>query len=122
MPDVNFNFAVSASKGALVQAFAASGVTANMAAAGIVAVSPTLGTTPTTIATTGLASVGVSILRNLSAIETATISFGRWDGTTLWETISLRGNEAAVFRMAAGNYAMKAAVANTKAVLQILEG
>lgn len=122
MADMTFNFQAAVAKGALAQQFAASGITANMAASGLAAVTPTLSTTPATISTTSLTSLGMAVLRNLSTTETATVSLGRWDGTTLWETITARGNEAAVFRMSPGNYAMKAAVAGTKAVLQILEG
>lgn len=122
MPDVNFNFQAAVAKGSLAQSFSASGITANMNASGMVAVSPTLGTTPVTLSTTGLAAVGLAILRNLSTVETATVSLGRWDGTTLWDSVSARGNEAAVFRMSPGNYAMKAAMEGTKALVQIIEG
>jgi hypothetical protein len=48
------------------------------------------------------------------------VSFGRLDGTTLHETVRLRPGDAALFRLAPGNYAAKAAVSG-RLMLQVLE-
>jgi hypothetical protein len=50
------------------------------------------------------------------------VSFGRLDGTTLYEAVTLRAGEAAVMRLAAGDYGAKAAVANSRLVISIYEG
>jgi hypothetical protein len=57
----------------------------------------------------------------LATTTTHTVSFGRLDGTALYETVRLKAGEAAVLRLAAGDYAAKAAVANTRLVLTVYE-
>ena len=54
MPDINYTINGQISKGSLSQSFAASGVTANMSSAGVVAVTLELGTTTTQITTTDI--------------------------------------------------------------------
>jgi len=124
MPDINYSVSVNASKGPLSQMFAASGVTADMAATGLYAVSLTLGTAVTTVSTASLSSVGVCVARALSTstVSTQTVSFGRYAGGTLYESMTLRPGEAAVLRLAAGSYAAKASVEGLPLLLQILEG
>jgi hypothetical protein len=57
----------------------------------------------------------------LATTETHTVSFGRLDGTNLFETVRLKAGEAAVLRLAAGDYAAKSAVAGSRLVLTIYE-
>jgi hypothetical protein len=54
-------------------------------------------------------------------VATHTVSIGRLVGTTLHDTVRLKAGEAAVLRLAPGDYAAKAAVAGTRAVLTIYE-
>ena len=122
MPDISFSITTNASKGRFAQSFAASGVTASMSTAGVMAVTLSLGTTTTQITTTTLGALGLCFAQSLATESTHTVSFGRLSGTTLHETVSLRGGEAALLRLAAGDYAAKAAVAGSRLVLQILEG
>jgi len=124
MADINYSFNVNLSKAPLSQAFAVSGVTANMAATGLYSVTPTLGTTVTQISTATLASVGLCIARNLSTSTSTstTVSFGRYVASTLYETVTLLPGEAALLRLSAGSYAAKAAAEGTPLLLQILEG
>lgn len=122
MADLTLSFQVSASKDSFSQTFVGSGVTASMAVAGMMAVPASLGTSPVTLVTTSLSSLGVAVLSNLGTDSTQVVTFGRWDGTNLWGTAALRGGEKAVFRMEPGNYAWKSNVAGTRALLQILEG
>lgn len=122
MPDISFSITANASKGRFAQSFAASGVTASMSTAGVMAVTLSLGTTTTQITTTTLGALGLCFAQSLATESTHTVSFGRLSGTTLYETVSLRGGEAAVLRLAAGDYAAKAAVAGSRLVLQVFEG
>jgi hypothetical protein len=122
MPDVNYTINVQVQKGALSQQFAASGVTADIATAGLLAVTLNLSTSVTQISTATMGSLGLCFARSLATETTHTVSFGRFDGTNLHETVRLRGGEAAIFRMAAGDYAAKAAVAGSRLLLNIVEG
>lgn len=113
MPDLSYSINGQVSKGALSQTFQASGVTANMATAGVISVTLGLGTNTTAISTANLGALGLCFARNLATSETHTVSFGRVVSNTLHETVRLKGGEAAVLRLAAGDYAAKAAVAGT---------
>jgi hypothetical protein len=121
MPDVNYSINGQVTKGALSQSFAASGVTADMATAGVLSVTLNLGTATTQVSTATLGSLGVCFARSLATTTTHTVSFGRLDGTALYETVRLKAGEAAVLRLAAGDYAAKAAVAGTRLVLTVYE-
>lgn len=122
MSDISYSINASANKGRFSQSVVASGVTAAMQTAGIMAVTLNLGTTTTQVTTTTIGSLGLCFAQSLATESTHTVSFGRLVGSTLHETVELRGGEAAVLRLAAGNYAAKAAVAGSRLVLQILEG
>jgi hypothetical protein len=121
MPDINYSINGQVTKGALSQSFAASGVTADMATAGVLSVTLNLGTATTQVSTATLGSLGVCFARSLATETTHTVSFGRVDNDTLYETVRLKAGEAAVLRLAAGDYAAKAAVANTRLVLTVYE-
>ena len=121
MPDVNYTITGNVSKGALSQAFAASGMTADMNTTGVMAVTLALGTNVTTITTTTLGALGLCFARSLATTTTHTVSFGRVSGTALFDTLRLRAGEAAVTRLAPGSYGAKAAVENTRLTLTIFE-
>lgn len=121
MSDLSYTISGSLNKGALQNTFAASGVTANLATAGMLAVTLELGTTTTQITTTTIGALGLCFVRSLSSVTTHTVSIGRLDGTTLHDTVRLKAGEAAVLRLAPGDYAAKSAVAGTRAVLTIYE-
>ena len=121
MPDVNYTINGQIAKGSLAQSFAASGVTASMATAGVASVTLELDTSTTAISTSTLGAVGLCFARSLATTETHTVSFGRLDGTNLFETVRLKAGEAAVLRLAAGDYAAKSAVAGSRLVLTIYE-
>jgi hypothetical protein len=122
MADATMSFQVQATKGSFSQSFIASGITADMDVAGVMAIPATLGTSPVTLSTAALSALGIAFVQNLATDSTHVVTFGRWDGTTLWGSAALRGGEKAVFRMEPGNYAWKANVANVRALAQILEG
>lgn len=121
MPDISYTITGQIAKGALSQAFAASGVTASIATAGVLSVTLNLGTTVTQISTATIGAVGLCFARSLCTTETHTVSFGRYVGGTLHETVRLKAGEAAVLRLAAGDYAAKAVVAESRLVLTVYE-
>lgn len=121
MPDVNYTITGQVSKGALSQSFAASGITADMATAGMLSVTLNLGTSITQISTATLGSVGLAFARSLATTGTHTVSFGRYSGGSLYETVRLKAGEAAVLRLAAGDYAAKSAAEGTRLVLTVYE-
>lgn len=121
MPDVQYTINGQVSKGSLNQAFAASGVTANMATAGVASVTLELGTSTSSISTANIGAVGVCFARSLATVGTHTVSFGRLSGTNLYETVRLKAGEAAVLRLAPGDYAAKSAVEGSRLVLTIYE-
>lgn len=121
MPDVQYTINGQVSKGSLNQAFAASGVTANMATAGVASVTLELGTSTSSISTANIGAIGVCFARSLATVETHTVSFGRLSGTNLYETVRLKAGEAAVLRLAPGDYAAKSAVEGSRLVLTIYE-
>jgi hypothetical protein len=69
-----------------------------------------------------MTSVGMFFARNLSTVSTATVSFGQLSAGTLVPTVSLRGGEAAIGRLAAGTYAAQANLSGTQLVITLLEG
>jgi hypothetical protein len=122
MADINYSLNISINSGALNQNINASNVTSNFATAGILAVTLNLGTATQAISTATISTLGLCYARSLTTSETHTVSFGRLSGTTLFETVQLKAGDAAILRLAPGNYAAKAAVANSRLLLQILEG
>jgi len=122
MADVNYTITGQVAKGALSQSFAASGITADMTTTGMLAVTLNLGTATQQITTSTLSTLGLAFARSLATTGTHTVSFGRLDGTALYEAVTLRAGEAAVLRLSAGDYGAKAAVANSRLVLTVYEG
>lgn len=121
MPDISYSISGQVTKGALSQQFAASGVTADIATAGLMSVTLNLNTNVTSVSTANLGAVGLAFIRSLATSTTHTVSFGRLVSGTLHETVRLKAGEAAVLRLAAGDYAAKAAVAGSRMVLTIYE-
>lgn len=121
MADIRYSISGQISKGSLSQSFAASGVTADMATAGVLSVTLNLGTSVTQVSTATLGSVGLCFARSLATTTTHTVSFGRYVGGTLHETVRLKAGEAAVLRLAAGDYAAKSAAEGSRLVLTVYE-
>jgi len=121
MTDINYSINGQVKKGSLSQSFAASGITASMATAGVRSVTLALGTSTSNISTANIGALGVCFARSLATSETHTVSFGRISGGTLYETVRLKAGEAAVLRLAPGNYAAKSAVEGSRLVLTIYE-
>lgn len=125
MADITYTISSQVSKGALTQSFAAAGVTADMSVSGVNTQTLTPGTNAAgtaAISTATMTSVGLFFARNLSTVATAAVSFGQLSGGSLVPTVSLRGGEAAIGRLAAGNYAAQSNLAGTRLVISIVEG
>jgi len=125
MADINYTISTTVAKGALRQTYSAAGVTADCSATGISTQTLSPGTNAAgtvSISTATLSSVGLFFARNLSTVSTATVSFGQLSAGTLVPTVSLRGGEASVGRLAAGQYAAQANLTDTQLVITIVEG
>lgn len=121
MPDIRYSVSIAASKGLFSHAVSVSGRTADMATAGMLAVTLNLGTAAQQISTATLGASGLCLARSLATTPTHTVSFGRLVGTSLYETVRLKAGEAALFRMHPGDYGAVAAVANSRLLINILE-
>lgn len=121
MPDINFTISALVTKGALNQTFNAANVTADIATAGMLSVTLNLNTNVTTVSTANMGALGLCYARSLATTTTHTVSFGRYSGGTLYESVRLKAGEAALLRLAPGDYAAKAAVAGSRLLLSIIE-
>lgn len=125
MPDITWNINAQVARGNLNQALVASGVTADMTASGINTLTLTPGTNAAgtaAITTATMTSVGLFFARNLSTVATAAVSFGQLSAGALVPCVSLKGGEAAVGRLAAGNYAAQSNLTGTQLIISIVEG
>lgn len=104
------NIDVQLSEANLSEQFSAT-QSSDVAAAGYKVATPTLGTASTQISTATLGTLGYTFLRSLvtGTQTTATITFGKLDGTALTPVVRLRPGDPAVLRLAPGNYAAEAA-------------
>jgi hypothetical protein len=121
MSDISYTISGSLNKGPLQDTFAASGITASMATSGKLALTLELSTTSTQITTTSIGALGLCFIKSLSTVATHTVSIGRLVAGTLHDAVRLKAGEAAVLRLAAGDYAASSAVAGTRAVVTIYE-
>lgn len=121
MSDIRYTINANVAKGSLVQAFNAAGLTATMETAGMLAVTLNLGTSVTQINTATMGALGLCLARSLATTTTHTVSFGRYVSGTLHDAVRLKAGEAALLRLAPGDYAAKAAVAGSRLVLTVLE-
>jgi hypothetical protein len=121
MPDITYSVNLNINDGALNQNINAANITSDFATTGILALTLNLGTATQAITTSTVGTLGLCYARSLTTTTTHTVSFGRLSGTTLFETVQLKAGDAAIFRLAPGNYAARAAVANSRLLLQILE-
>jgi hypothetical protein len=121
MPDISYSVNVNVNAGALNQNLNASNITSDFATTGLLALTLNVGTSTQAITTASASNLGLCFARSLATSGTHTVSFGRLSGTTLFETVRLKAGDAAVLRLAPGNYAAKADAPNSRLLLQILE-
>ena len=121
MSDLRFSVNAVVSKGALSQTFNAANMTASIATAGMLSVTLNLGTAVTQISTATMGALGLTFMRSLATTTTHTVSFGRYSGGSLYETVRLKAGEAGLVRLAPGDYAAKAAVEGTRLLINVIE-
>jgi hypothetical protein len=121
MSDVSYSISLNVNAGALQQNINASNITSAFATAGFLAVTLDVGTSTTAINTASASSLGLCFARSLSTASANAVSLGRVSGTTLFETVRIKAGEAALFRLAPGNYAAKSNIGSGRLLLQILE-
>jgi len=121
MADISYSVSLNVNAGALSQNLNASNITSDFATTGFLAVTLDVGTATQAINTSAASNLGICFARSLTTTETHTVSFGRLSGTTLHETVRLKGSEAALLRLAPGNYAAKSAAEGGRLLLQVLE-
>lgn len=121
MADITYNLSLNVNSGALQQNLNAAGVTSDFSTAGFLAVTLNVGTATQAINTSSASVLGLCFARSLNTTTTHTVSFGRLSGTTLFEVARLKGGDAALLRLAPGNYAAVSAMAGGRLLLQILE-
>ena len=121
MPDISYNISVNVNAGNLSSNLIASNVTSDFATAGFLAITLNVGTATQAITTASASTLGLCFARSLNTTSTHTVSFGRLSGTTLFETVRLKAGDAAVLRLAPGNYAAKSSAEGGRLLLQILE-
>lgn len=121
MPDISYSISMIVNAQRLNQSFIASNLTSDFATTGMLAVSLTVGTATQAIGTASASTLGLCLARSLVTTYTHTVSFGRVSGTTLLETVRLKGGEAALLRLAPGNYAARSSAEGGRLLLQVLE-
>jgi hypothetical protein len=121
MADISYSVNLNVNAGALSQNLNASNITSDFATTGLLAITLNVGTSTQAITTASASNLGLCFARSLATAGTHSVSFGRISGTTLFDTVRLKAGEAAVLRLAPGNYAAQADAPNSRLLLQILE-
>lgn len=121
MADVTYSINVNITSPGLAQSLIATGVTSDFSTAGLLAVTLNLDTATQAVSTVSASVLGLCYARSLNTTSTHTVSFGRLSGTTLFETVRLKGGDAALLRLAPGNYGARSVAAGGRLLLQILE-
>lgn len=121
MADISYSVNVNVNAGALNQNLNASNITSDFATTGILALTLNVGTATQAISTASASNLGLCFARSLATAGTHTVSFGRYSGTTLFDVVRLKAGDAAVLRLAPGNYAAKADAPDSRLLLQVLE-
>ena len=122
MSDISYNITLNAQKGYLASNVQAGGVTATMNAAGLKSDTYTLSTSPSSISTANLSSVGLAFMRNLSTATQATVQIGIDVGGSFVGFSTLRAGEASLFRLVAGTPYQARGTASGRVRVDITEG
>lgn len=123
MSDVTYSINANVQKDFFNQQFVVGGLTAAMSETGMLAVTLEPGTSTQQIQTSAASALGLTFARNLATdtTGTSTVSFGRLDGTSLYEAVRLKPGDAAWLRLAPGDYGARAAADSIPLLVQILE-
>lgn len=120
---ISYSVNLNVNSDPLRQNIIASNITSEFATTGMLAITLSVGTTTQAISTASASSIGLCFARSLviDTTSTHTVSFGRLSGTSLFETVRLRPGDAALLRLAPGNYAARSQAEGGRLLLQILE-
>jgi hypothetical protein len=121
MADLSYSVNLNVNAGALQQNVNASNITSDFATAGLLAITLNVGTSTQAISTASAGALGLTFARSLATSGTHTVSFGRVSGTTLFSVVRLKAGDAALLRLAPGNYAAQADAPDSRLLLQIFE-
>jgi hypothetical protein len=121
VPDISYSVNLNVNAGALSQNLNASNITSDFSTTGLLALTLNVGTSTQAITTASASALGLCFARSLATSGTHAVSFGRLSGTTLFETVRLKAGDAAILRLAPGNYAAKADAPGSRLLVQILE-
>lgn len=122
MADINYSVTVKVDKDFLSNTINASGVTAAMAVSGLKSDTYLLSSTPVSLSTANLTSVGLAFLRNLGTATVATCQVSVVSGGTSIGFCAPRPGETAVLRLAAGTVYQATGAAGTRLRVDITEG
>jgi hypothetical protein len=122
MADISYGLNITVNKGFLDNRIQVTNVTANMSIEGMKSLTYSLTTNPTNISTSGLSTVGLAFLRNLSTATVATAQVGIDAGGSFVALATMRAGEPAVFRLAAGQDYQAIGTAGTRLRVDITEG
>jgi hypothetical protein len=121
--NIQYSLSVNVNKAPFSLTLSSGNVTAVQNTAGVLAQTLILSTTTSAVSTASASALGFAFLRNIATAtaSTATVSFGRVSGTTLFDSVTLRPGEVSFLRLSPGNYAARAAVTGLPLLVQILE-
>jgi hypothetical protein len=122
MSDINYSISYRLSKGFLSNSVNANGVTASMAAVGLLSQTLTLSSSAVSIPTANLASVGLAFLQNLSTATIQTAAIGIDAGGSFVGFATLRAGEPAIMRLSAGTTYQAIGGAGARLRVDITEG
>jgi hypothetical protein len=120
--DINYSISYRISKGFLSNSVNAAGVTASMAAAGLLSQTLTLSTNAVSISTANLSSIGLAFLQNLSTSTLQTAAVGIQEGGSFVGFATLRAGEPAILRLSGGRHYQAVGVAGARIRVDITEG
>jgi hypothetical protein len=121
MADVSYSINLNVNAGALQQNVNASNITSDFQTAGFLALTLNVGTSTQAISTVAASSLGLAFVRSLSTADAQVVTLGRISGTTLFGAVRVKAGEAALVRLAPGNYAAQASAEGSRVLLQIFE-
>ena len=122
MSDVNYSLQFRAARGLFNHSVNVAGITATMAADGMLSQTLTLSTNAASIQTAKLASVGLAYMQNLSTHTASTAAVGVNAGSGFVGFCTLKAAEAAMMRLTPGiEYEAKGG-SGTQLRVDILEG
>lgn len=122
MSDINYSITYRVSKGFLANSVNANGVTASMAAAGLLSQTLTLSTNAVSISTANLENVGLAFLQNLSTGTLQTAAIGIEAGGSFVGFATLRPGEPAIMRLSGNRQYQAIGGAGARLRVDITEG